>query len=59
MAGTSSTSTPGQPVPERLVQTYGDGLFDETIWLLAPDATYDDCYLHAQAAERAEVLTEL
>ncbi|MFF9011587.1 hypothetical protein ACF09C_01235 [Streptomyces sp. NPDC014870] len=44
---------------KRLVETYGDGIFDETIWLLAPDSAYDDCDLHAQTAERDEILADL
>ncbi|MFI2645111.1 SMI1/KNR4 family protein [Streptomyces sp. NPDC018610] len=44
---------------KRLVETYGDGVFDGTIWLLVPDSAYDDCDLHAQAVERAEILAEL
>lgn len=44
---------------KQLVETYGDGVFDETIWLLVPDSAYDDCDLHAQTAERDEVLAEL
>ncbi|MER6254673.1 hypothetical protein ABT224_25285 [Streptomyces sp. NPDC001584] len=44
---------------KQLVETYGDGLFDETIWLLVPDSAYDDCDLHAQTAERDEILTGL
>ncbi|SEB64882.1 SMI1/KNR4 family protein [Streptomyces sp. TLI_105] len=44
---------------KQLVDTYGDGIFDDTIWLLVPDSAYDDCDLHAQATERAEILTDL
>ncbi|MFF6916540.1 hypothetical protein [Streptomyces sp. NPDC012466] len=44
---------------KQLVETYGDGVFDETIWLLVPDSAYDDCDLHAQTAERNEILTDL
>lgn len=44
---------------KQLVETYGDGVFDETIRLLVPDSAYDDCDLHAQTAERDEVLAEL
>ncbi|MFD5633279.1 SMI1/KNR4 family protein [Streptomyces sp. NPDC127077] len=44
---------------KQLVETYGDGVFDETIWLLVPDSAHDDCDLHAQAAERDEVLADL
>ncbi|WP_202035841.1 SMI1/KNR4 family protein [Streptomyces mexicanus] len=54
--------TLGTAVPadyKQLVETYGDGLFDETIWLLVPDSAYDDCDLHAQAAQREEILADL
>ncbi|MEU9701688.1 hypothetical protein [Streptomyces sp. NPDC047981] len=44
---------------KRLVETYGDGVFDETVWLLVPDSAYDDCDLHAQTAERDEILADL
>ncbi|MFC0842529.1 hypothetical protein ACFH04_06645 [Streptomyces noboritoensis] len=44
---------------KHLVETYGDGIFDETIWLLVPDSAYDDCDLHAQTAERDEILADL
>lgn len=44
---------------KQLVETYGDGIFDETIWLLVPDSGYDDCDLHAQTAERDEILADL
>ncbi|WP_325100008.1 hypothetical protein [Streptomyces sp. GMY02] len=42
-----------------LVDTYGGGVFDGTVWLLVPDSAYDDCDLHAQAAERGEILADL
>ncbi|MEU1479161.1 hypothetical protein [Streptomyces sp. NPDC005760] len=44
---------------KQLVETYGGGLFDETIWLLAPDSAHPDCDLHAQARERDEILADL
>ncbi|MET7732103.1 hypothetical protein ABZT02_12140 [Streptomyces sp. NPDC005402] len=44
---------------KQLVETYGDGLFHQTIWLLVPDSAYDDCNLHAQARERDEILAGL
>ncbi|MGW8955858.1 hypothetical protein [Streptomyces sp. NPDC055709] len=44
---------------KQLVETYGDGIFDETIWLLVPDSAHDDCDLHAQTTERDEVLADL
>ncbi|CAM5700953.1 Knr4/Smi1-like domain-containing protein OS=Streptomyces griseomycini OX=66895 GN=FHS37_005303 PE=4 SV=1 [Streptomyces griseomycini] len=27
---------------KQLVETYGDGIFDETIWLLVPGSAHDD-----------------
>ncbi|MEU3891900.1 SMI1/KNR4 family protein [Streptomyces sp. NPDC029041] len=44
---------------KQLVETYGDGIFDETIWLLAPDSAHDDCDLHGQMREREEILADL
>ncbi|MFD3776199.1 hypothetical protein [Streptomyces sp. NPDC058612] len=44
---------------KQLVETYGAGIFDETIWLLAPGSAYDECDQHAQTAERDEILTDL
>jgi len=44
---------------KQLVETYGDGIFDETIWLLVPDSAYDDCDLHTQTTERDEILADL
>lgn len=44
---------------KQLVETYGDGIFDETIWLLVPDSAYDDCNLHTRTTERHEVLAAL
>ncbi|MGK5642843.1 hypothetical protein ACSNOK_31750 [Streptomyces sp. URMC 126] len=44
---------------KRLVETYGAGLFDDTIWLLAPDSAHADCDLHAQTRERDEILPAL
>ncbi|MFJ2025087.1 hypothetical protein ACIODW_14980 [Streptomyces sp. NPDC087897] len=44
---------------KRLVETYGDGVFDETIRLLVPDSAHDDCDLYAQTAEREEILAGL
>ncbi|MFE8991258.1 SMI1/KNR4 family protein [Streptomyces collinus] len=44
---------------KQLVEIYGDGIFDETIWLLAPYSAYDDCDLHAQRTEREEILADL
>ncbi|MFJ6521656.1 hypothetical protein ACIQJ4_25775 [Streptomyces filamentosus] len=52
----------GLPLPadyKRLVGTYGCGVFDETVWLLAPGAPRADEDLLAQTAERAEVLESL
>ncbi|MFI2200518.1 hypothetical protein ACH47Z_06995 [Streptomyces sp. NPDC020192] len=44
---------------KQLVERYGDGLFDETVWLLVPDSAHGDRDLHAQTAERAEILAGL
>ncbi|WP_330461051.1 SMI1/KNR4 family protein [Streptomyces sp. NBC_00820] len=44
---------------KQLVETYGAGVFGETIWLLAPDSPYDECDLHAQSVERGEILGQL
>ncbi|MFD5323493.1 hypothetical protein [Streptomyces sp. NPDC127092] len=44
---------------KRLVETYGEGVFDETIWLLVPDSAHDDCDLYAQTTERDEILAGL
>ncbi|MFI5671134.1 SMI1/KNR4 family protein [Streptomyces sp. NPDC051704] len=44
---------------KRLVETYGDGIFDETVWLLVPGSAYGDCDLHAQTGERDEILADL
>lgn len=52
----------GTPVPadyQQLVETYGGGVFDETIWLLDPACPDDDYNLLAATAERAEVLADL
>ena len=43
----------------RLVDTYGDGIFDDTIWLLVPDSAYTDCDLRTQTTERGEILAHL
>lgn len=44
---------------KQLVETYGDGIFDDTIWLLVPDSAYGECDLHAQTTERDEILADL
>ncbi|MGW8361193.1 hypothetical protein ACWGK1_11570 [Streptomyces wedmorensis] len=44
---------------KQLVDTYGAGIFDETIWLLAPSSAYDDCDLHTQTTERHDILDSL
>ncbi|WP_405873966.1 SMI1/KNR4 family protein [Streptomyces sp. NBC_00005] len=52
----------GTPLPEdykELVETYGGGVFDETIWLLDPDCPDQDYNLLGQATERAEILANL
>lgn len=51
------TALPGDY--KRLVETYGAGVFGDTVWLLVPDSAYDNCDLHARAAERAEILADL
>ncbi|WP_299532049.1 SMI1/KNR4 family protein [uncultured Streptomyces sp.] len=43
----------------QLVDTYGGGVFDETVWLLDPSCPDDDYNLVAQAAERADTLEKL
>ncbi|MFJ7626612.1 hypothetical protein ACIQZN_08995 [Streptomyces sp. NPDC097595] len=42
-----------------LVETYGAGVFDGTVWLLAPGAPHVMCDLLAEAAERADILESL
>ncbi|WP_185303021.1 hypothetical protein [Streptomyces finlayi] len=44
---------------KRLVEAYGDGVFDETVWLLVPGSAYTKCDLRAQATERYGVLEGL
>ncbi|MFI8387736.1 hypothetical protein [Streptomyces sp. NPDC085540] len=44
---------------KRLVETYGDGLFDDTLWLLVPHSAHNDCDLYAQTMERDEILANL
>ncbi|MFF8196516.1 hypothetical protein ACF05L_37925 [Streptomyces bobili] len=44
---------------KQLVETYGDGFFDETVALLAPDSAFAKCNLLAQATERDGVLAGL
>ncbi|MET3985780.1 SMI1/KNR4 family protein [Streptomyces sp. PvR034] len=44
---------------KRLVETYGDGVFDGTIWLLVPGSAYQDCDLRLRTAERDEDLAYL
>ncbi|NEB37360.1 SMI1/KNR4 family protein [Streptomyces sp. SID14515] len=44
---------------KQLVETYGDGVFDETIWLLVPDSIHDAFNLRVQATERDGVLAGL
>lgn len=44
---------------KQLVETYGDGIFDDTIWLLVPDSAFSECDLHAQTTERDEILADL
>ncbi|MDX3453341.1 SMI1/KNR4 family protein [Streptomyces sp. ME02-8801-2C] len=52
----------GTPLPEdykELVETYGGGVFDETIWLLDPECPDEDYNLLEQATARAEILADL
>ncbi|MFB8036100.1 SMI1/KNR4 family protein [Streptomyces sp. NPDC056004] len=52
----------GTPLPtdyRQLVEIYGGGVFDETIWLLDPACPDDDYNLVAQAVERADTLEKL
>ncbi|MFF6884139.1 SMI1/KNR4 family protein [Streptomyces sp. NPDC012421] len=52
----------GVPLPadyKRLVETYGPGVFSETVWLLAPGAGRSHVDLLAQTAERDEILESL
>ncbi|MFI6412871.1 SMI1/KNR4 family protein [Streptomyces sp. NPDC050585] len=49
----------GTPLPgdyKQLVEIYGGGVFDGTVWLLDPACPDEDYELVAAAAERAEVL---
>ncbi|MEU7044429.1 SMI1/KNR4 family protein [Streptomyces varsoviensis] len=52
----------GARLPEdykQIVEAYGGGVFDETIWLLEPDCADEDYDLVAQQKERDEVFAEL
>lgn len=52
----------GTPLPDdykELIETYGGGVFDETIWLLDPECPDEDYNLHGQATERAATLADL
>jgi hypothetical protein len=52
----------GTPLPDdykELVEIYGGGVFDETVWLLDPECPDGDYNLLDQARERAEILAEL
>ncbi|PLW72642.1 SMI1/KNR4 family protein [Streptomyces sp. SCUT-3] len=52
----------GTPLPsdyKQLVDTYGGGVFDETIWLLEPGCPDENYDLLAASKEREEVLGEL
>ncbi|MFJ2774935.1 SMI1/KNR4 family protein [Streptomyces sp. NPDC087300] len=44
---------------KELVEAYGGGVFDETVWLLDPACPDEDYNLLDQASERAEVLANL
>ncbi|MHC6630149.1 SMI1/KNR4 family protein [Streptomyces globosus] len=41
---------------KELVDTYGDGVFADAVWLLVPGSAHPDCDLLAQAAAREEIL---
>ncbi|WP_326594256.1 SMI1/KNR4 family protein [Streptomyces sp. NBC_01294] len=52
----------GHALPEdykQLIDTYGGGLFDETIWVLEPDCPDKNYDLFTMVEERAEVLARL
>lgn len=52
----------GTPLPEdykELIEVYGGGVFDETVWLLDPECPDEDYNLVAQFAEREKVLARL
>jgi hypothetical protein len=52
----------GTPLPrdyKQLVDTYGGGVFDETVWVLEPGCRQDDYDLLTMAEERREVLAQL
>ncbi|MFJ5640772.1 SMI1/KNR4 family protein [Streptomyces sp. NPDC093223] len=52
----------GTPLPDdykELVETYGGGVFDETIWLLDPECPDANYNLVDQATERAEIFADL
>ncbi|MER5631435.1 SMI1/KNR4 family protein [Streptomyces nitrosporeus] len=52
----------GTPVPtdyQQLIEAYGGGLFDETVWILDPACPDEDHNLLSATTERAEVLADL
>ncbi|MFG2434628.1 SMI1/KNR4 family protein [Streptomyces sp. NPDC048508] len=52
----------GTSLPEDykdLIETYGGGVFDESIWLLDPQCPDEDYNILAQATARAKVLANL
>ncbi|MCX5072340.1 SMI1/KNR4 family protein [Streptomyces sp. NBC_00513] len=52
----------GHALPEdykELIDLYGGGLFDETIWVLEPDCEDKNYDLYTMVEERAEVLARL
>ncbi|MER6523022.1 hypothetical protein ABT246_40185 [Streptomyces sp. NPDC001553] len=62
MDGAQAERALGAALPvdyKQLVETYGDGIFDDTIWLLVPDSAHNDCDPHAQTTERNEILASL
>ncbi|MEU4997469.1 SMI1/KNR4 family protein [Streptomyces sp. NPDC021622] len=44
---------------KELVETYGGGVFDETVWLMDPGCRDEGYNLLDQAKERAEILADL
>jgi hypothetical protein len=53
---------PGTALPadyKQLVGTYGDGIFDDAIWLLVPGSAHSACDLYAQTTERDEISADL
>ncbi|AZK92711.1 MULTISPECIES: SMI1/KNR4 family protein [Streptomyces] len=52
----------GTPLPDdykQLIEVYGGGVFDETVWVLAPGCEDEDYDLLAQTEERGRILADL